>query len=124
MDPEVPVEQPRVFSHIGRKKRHLLQLETVLFAIYYPAAFGTGHGSDRSGRDRWSRETWLPKPRGEVPRGYGQFAGTYEWVSVAWFLTSTWFTRLPAFRNSAKLATHYPLDAKSVNGMWSLTGQR
>ena len=122
MDMEVPVEQPRVFSHITRKKRHLLQLETVLFSIYYPAALGTGYGSDPSGRDRWSRETWLPKPRGEVARGYGQFAGTYEWVSIAWFLTSTWFTRLPAFRN-AHIATHYPPDAKSSNGMWSPTGR-
>ena len=120
MDIEVPVEQPRTFSHITRKKRHLLQLETVLFSIYYPAALGTGHGKDPSGKDHWSRETWLPKPRSQVARGYGQFAGTYEWVSIAWFLTSTWFTKLPAFRN-AKIATHYPSDTKASNGKCFLT---
>ena len=106
MDIEVPVDEPRFISHIARKKRHLLQLETVLFSIYYPAALGSGKGKDPSGRDTWSRETWLPSPRNEIAKGYGQFAGTPTWVSLAWFFTSTWFTKLPAYRN-AQLATHY-----------------
>jgi platelet-activating factor acetylhydrolase len=106
MDIEIPVESPRVFSDITRHKRHLLQLETVLFSIYYPAAFGTGIGKDPTGRDSWSRETWLPRPRDEIARGYGQFAGIPKVLSMAWFFSSTWFTKLPAFRN-AQLASHY-----------------
>ena len=117
VDIEVPVEQPRVFSHITRKKRHLLQLETVLFSIYYPAALGSSTGGPSSDRGLWSRRPWLPKPRGEVAKGYGQFAGTPAWVSIVWFFTSTWFTKLPAFRN-AKLATHYPQSSSSPQGKW------
>lgn len=112
MDIEVPVDEPRFFSHITRKKRHLLQLETILLSIYYPAAHGTGKGKDPSGRKKWSRETWLPSPRSEVAKGYGQFAGTPSWLALAWFFTSIWFTKLPAFRN-AGLATHYPPDSET-----------
>ena len=115
VDIEVPVEHPRVFSHITRKKRHLLQLETVLFSVYYPAARGTGIGAPPSGHNRWKKATWLPQPKSDVAKGYGIFAGTPAWFSVAWFLTSTWFTKLPAFRYVG-LADHRPADIKIAEG--------
>ena len=118
MDIEIPVRQPRVFSDITRKKHHLLQLETVLFTIYYPAAEGTGRGIDPAGRKRWSRETWLPKPRGDIARGYGIFVGTPGWVATSWFLRSTWFTKVPAFRN-AQVATPYPIKTMKGKQMQS-----
>jgi len=37
MDIEVPAREPRHFSEIKREHRHLLQLETVLFSVFYPS---------------------------------------------------------------------------------------
>ena len=44
MEIEVPAASPRTFSHITRRGRHILQLETVLIALYYPSALGSGNG--------------------------------------------------------------------------------
>jgi len=107
MDIEVPVSNPRPFSHITRHKRHILQLETVLMSIYYPSALGSGTGSDPSGHKNWSREVWLPHPRSEMSKGYAVFAQLPQWLMVIWFFMTTWFTKLPAYRN-AKLANHWP----------------
>lgn len=42
MDIEVPVREPRHFSEIKREHKHLLELETVLFSVYYPSGlYGT-----------------------------------------------------------------------------------
>lgn len=107
MDIEVPVQDPRTFSNITRKGRHLLQLETVLFTLYYPAALGSGEGKDPAGHKKWSRETWLPRPRDKVAEGYGKFAGIPDPLSIAWFASTTMLTKIRAFRNAA-LAEHWP----------------
>lgn len=112
MDIEVPVRDPRHFSDITRHKRHLLELETVLLSVFYPSGFGSGQGTSPDGRKDWSRPTWLPRPRVEVAKGYGRFAGLPEWISAGWFGVTTAFTKLPAFRN-ATLAEHWPPDKNS-----------
>jgi len=82
---EVSAREPRAFSNIKRQHRHILQLETVLFTIYYPSGFGSGQGTSPGGEEKWSRATWLPRPRIEVAKGYGKFAGIPEWLSAGWF---------------------------------------
>ncbi|KAF1809252.1 hypothetical protein P152DRAFT_403746 [Eremomyces bilateralis CBS 781.70] len=103
---EVPAENPRVISEITREGHHILRLETVLMNIYYPAAHGAGSGKSPSGKHRWSRETWLPRPRLESAKGYGKFAGA-KWAMVPFFFATTMFTKIPAFRN-AGIAEHWP----------------
>ncbi len=107
MDIEVPAREPRYFSEIKRDHRHLLELETVLFSIFYPSGFGSGQGNSPEGEKKWSRPTWLPRPRIEVAKGYGKFAGIPSWPSIGWFGITTAFTKIPAYRN-AKLAEHWP----------------
>ncbi len=115
MDIEVPVHEPRYFSKIKRDHRHLLELETVLFSVFYPSGFGSGQGKSPEGEKKWSRPTWLPRPRFEVAKGYGKFAGIPTWPAVGWFGLTTAFTKIPAFRN-AKLAEHWPPDKNSREG--------
>lgn len=105
MEIEVPVESPRSFSHIRRKGEQILTLETVLMAIFYPAAPGAGTGKDPSGR-KWSRATWLARPRLQMAQGYGKFAGVGN-VAVPHFAATTMLTKLPAFRNPPP-ADHWP----------------
>ncbi|TLD38795.1 platelet-activating factor acetylhydrolase isoform II-domain-containing protein [Venturia nashicola] len=109
MDIEVPAEHPQSFSHITRHKHHLFKLETVLFNIYYPSAFGSGAGKDSGGQAKWSRETWLSRPRRKIAQGYGRFAGFGPRgdLAVPWFAITTMLTKIPAFRN-AELARHWP----------------
>lgn len=85
MDIEVPAREPRYFSEIKRDGKHLLELETVLFSVFYPSGFGSGQGKSPEGEKKWSRPTWLPRPRVEVAKGYGKFAGLPNWVTVPWF---------------------------------------
>ncbi|CAF9929324.1 MAG: hypothetical protein HETSPECPRED_007343 [Heterodermia speciosa] len=122
MDIEIPVASPRTFSHIKRHGQHLLQLKTVLVAVYYPSAFGSGVGKDPGGYVKWSRETWLPRPRLKTAQGYGLFSGLAQWLAVLWFLVSTWFTKIPAFRN-ADLATHWPVLQDSKTSGWKIKNQ-
>jgi platelet-activating factor acetylhydrolase len=35
----------------------LLELETVLFTVFYPSGFGSGQGKSPEGENRWSRPT-------------------------------------------------------------------
>ncbi|TVY51399.1 Platelet-activating factor acetylhydrolase [Lachnellula cervina] len=112
LDIEVPVREPRHFSEIKREHAHLLKLETVLFSVFYPSGFGSGQGESPEGQKKWSRPTWLPRPRIDVAKGYGKFAGLPPWISVPWFGATTAFTKLPAFRN-AKLAEHWPPNQNS-----------
>ena len=112
MDIEVPVQSPRPISNIKRNGKHILRLETVLFTLYYPAAFGSGVGKDPAGYKKWSRETWLPRPRPETAKGYAKFAGISNWAGLALFGTTTAFTKLQAFRNTAP-ATHWPPEGNS-----------
>lgn len=106
MEIEVPLRNPRTFSDIKRKGKPILQLETVLMTIFYPAAEQTGHGHDPAGHKHWSRATWLPRPRVQMAQGYGKFAGMGN-VAVPWFAATTMLTKLPAFRN-AHPARHWP----------------
>ncbi|TVY76049.1 Platelet-activating factor acetylhydrolase, partial [Lachnellula suecica] len=112
MDLEVPAREPRHFSEIKREHKHLLELATVLFSVFYPSGFGNGQGPSPEGEKHWSRPTWLPRPRIDVAKGYGKFSGIPPWLSVAWFGATTAFTKLPAFRNS-KLAEHWPPEHNS-----------
>lgn len=112
MEIEVPVEQPRTISRIKRNGRHLLQLETVLFTLYYPAAFGSGAGPAPGGGKKWSRETWLPRPRLETAKGYAKFAGIPDTISIGVFGVTTMLAKLRAYRNSPP-ATHWPPKGNS-----------
>ncbi|CAI6339735.1 unnamed protein product [Periconia digitata] len=123
MDIEVPAENPRTFSNITREGKHIMQLETVLFTLYYPAAFGTGHGKDPAGNRKWSRETWLPRPRRETARGYSKFAGLPDAVGISWFAMTTMLTKLRAFRN-APPATHWPPEGNSKRNGYKIKNQK
>lgn len=107
MEIEVPVENPRTISNITRQGRHLLQLETVLFTLYYPASLGSGIGKAPGGNKKWSRETWVPRPRLETAKGYAKFGGLPDWVGIGLSGATTMLTKLRAFRN-APPATHWP----------------
>jgi platelet-activating factor acetylhydrolase len=74
MEIEVPVARPRTF-YTHEESGISLHLDTVLMAVYYPAALGTGHGLAPDGSKKWSRQLWLPRPRAESAKGYGKFAG-------------------------------------------------
>jgi len=116
MDFELPAETPRTISDITRNGTHVLRLETVLFTLYYPAALGTGRGSDPGGNRKWSRETWLPRPRPETAKGYAKFAGVPNSVGISFLALTTMLTKLRAFRN-APPATHWPPEGnKKRNG--------
>ncbi|KAF2813123.1 uncharacterized protein BDZ99DRAFT_438015 [Mytilinidion resinicola] len=106
MELEIPARHPQTFSHIKRHGHHILRLETVLITIYYPSAFGSGAGKDPSGNRKWSRQTWLPRPRIRTAQGYGKFASVGD-IAVPFFAATTMFTKIPAFRNS-RPATHWP----------------
>ncbi|KAF2162210.1 hypothetical protein M409DRAFT_27217 [Zasmidium cellare ATCC 36951] len=105
MEIEVPAENPHPFSHIKRHHRHLLQLETVLMTIYYPASV-FGYTAEQTPpkadapkrRAAHSRELWLGRPRISIAEGYGRFAGVGP-LAIPVFLP-TMYTKLPAWRNS------------------------
>ena len=120
---EIPATNPQTFSNITRQGRHILQLESVLVSIYYPAAIGTGSGKDPAGRQHWSRETWLPHPRSESAKGYGDFAGLSHWLAICWFFVTAWFTKLPSFRN-ATLADHWAPKSDSKAYGWKTKDKR
>ena len=119
MDIEVPASSPRPFSNITRHGRHIIALETVLVSVYYPSALGSGTGRDPGGYEYWSREVWLPRLRLLMSKGYAKFAGLPQWPTMLWFLSTTWFTKIPAFRN-AKLANHWPPRDTTNRGTWDV----
>lgn len=123
MELEIPVEEPRTISNIKRKGKHLLQLETVLFTLYYPAALGTGTGKAPGGEKRWGRETWLPRPRIETAKGYAEFAGLSHWAGIGLFGATTMLTKLRAYRNSP-IATHWPPEDNSKKSGYKVKNQR
>ncbi|KAF2722843.1 platelet-activating factor acetylhydrolase-like protein, partial [Polychaeton citri CBS 116435] len=102
MEIEVPAQEPRTFSNIKRHGIHMLQLETVLMTVYYPAAVETQELASR--RERQSRELWLGRPRLGIASGYSHFASLGQ-LGIPVFLP-TMFTKLPAYRN-APLAKHW-----------------
>lgn len=108
MEIEVPAKDPRTFGGIKRNHRHVLQLETVLMTIYYPAAAEM----DAIRSTKYSRELWLGRPRIGIAQGYGKFAGLGDLV-IPLFLP-TIFTKLPAYRN-APVAKYWapPVNVKT-----------
>ena len=107
MEIEVPAEDPRVISrHITRKKKHVLQLETVLVNIYYPANL---ESQDPQHSERLSRQLWFGRPRYDIAQGYSKFAGLPLAIVAPTFLPSL-FTKLPAYRN-ADIASHWAGEA-------------
>ena len=123
MEIEVPVEKPRTISNITRKGRHLLQLETVLFTLYYPADFGSGSGKAPGGEKKWGRETWLPRPRLETARGYSDFAGLPHWAGIGFFGATTMLSKLRAYRNTPP-ATHWPPEGNSKKYGYKVKNQQ
>lgn len=109
IDLEIPVREPRHFSHIKRDHRHVLVLETVLFTIYYPAHLDVHHdaASRKAETGYNSRPTWLPRPRKLIANGYGRFASLPQKPVEAFFAITSMLTKLPAFRN-ARIAEHWP----------------
>jgi platelet-activating factor acetylhydrolase len=122
MEIEVPVENPRPISDIKRNGRHLLQLETVLFTMYYPAQFGSGAGLDPAGHKHWSRETWLPRPRVQTARGYAHFAGIPDWTVISFMAATSMLTKLRGFRNTPP-ATHWPPGGNAKQNGYKLKNQ-
>lgn len=106
IDIEVPAEKPRTFSDITRHKTHIIALESVLFTIYYPAHVDSGVGQPHPDLGRFSRCTWLPQPRYQSGKGYGKFASLPQRPTAAFFFATTWFTKLPCFRNMP-IADHW-----------------
>lgn len=123
MDIEVPAREPRIFSKIKREHRHLLRLETVLFTVFYPSAFGSGEGPSPEGEKKWSRATWVPRPRIEIAKGYAKFAGLPSFVTVPLVAASTIFTKIPAWRN-AHIAEHWPADHNSWEAGYGVKNER
>lgn len=123
MNVEIRARSPRSFSHITRNGRHLLQLETVLVTVYYPSEIGSGVGRDPAGHKRWTREMWLPKPRSKMAQGYGKFASLPQWTTMLWFMTTTWSTKIPAFRNG-NLADHWPPPLSPQTAGWQVKNER
>lgn len=106
MEIEVPVKEPRTFSHIKRHGQHILQLKTVLLTVYYPA-------SPPDSSRKQSRQLWLGRPRVSVAQGYSHFAQLGSF-GIPIFLP-TMFTKLPAWRN-APLSDRLPPRAKPMEG--------
>ncbi|KAI2469310.1 platelet-activating factor acetylhydrolase, isoform II-domain-containing protein [Annulohypoxylon bovei var. microspora] len=103
MEVEVPVREPRTFSHIKRNHMHALRMDTVLFSIFYPCDTSS-YASDQGKSP--SKPTWLPRPRALTSKGYAKFFNVPHLPVTAYIAATTMFTKLPAFRN-AKLAGCY-----------------
>lgn len=113
IDLEVPAKEPRTFSDITRQKVHVLALETVLMTIYYPAHINAGVEIQTSAAKQRFRPTWLSRPRDLTSRGYARFAALPERLTMLWFLCTTWFTKLPAYKN-ARIADHWPQPGRAT----------
>lgn len=100
LEAELPVDEPRSFSRIKREKRPALQLDTVLFSVYYPTDPGQAA----------ARVPWLPRPRVPTCKGYANFFSIPGFPLTAYMACTCMFTKLPAFRNS-RLADAWPADA-------------
>ncbi|KAI1209664.1 platelet-activating factor acetylhydrolase [Annulohypoxylon truncatum] len=103
MEIEVPVREPRTFSHIKRNHMHALRMDTVLFSIFYPCD-ASSYTSNKGKKP--SKATWLPRPRALTSKGYAKFFSVPHLPVTAYIAATTMFTKLPAFRN-AKLARRY-----------------
>jgi platelet-activating factor acetylhydrolase len=101
MEIELPVREPRTFSHIKRDHHYALRMDTTLFSIYYPCDVSS-FAKTKNGKQP-SRATWLPRPRVPTCKGYAKFLNIPHMPVTAYIAATTMWTKLPAFRN-AKLA--------------------
>ncbi|KAL2432890.1 hypothetical protein ABEF95_003341 [Exophiala dermatitidis] len=113
IDLEVPAREPRTFSDIKRHRVHILALETILMTIYYPAHINAGVEIKTPAAKQRFRPTWLSRPRDLTSRGYGKFASLPEILTLLWFFLTTWFTKLPAYKN-ARIADHWPQHGRTA----------
>jgi platelet-activating factor acetylhydrolase len=111
MEIEVPVRDPRSFSHSPRPQK-TSQIKTVLFSLYYPCHSVPRQAHFVAGHRKSSRPTWLPHPRFEVGKSYARFAGFRKWPTVAFLAGTTMSTKLPVHRN-ARLADYLAPDQDS-----------
>lgn len=103
LEVELPAEQPQTFSRIKRNSRHALQLDTVLFSVYYPT-----NADPKTG----ARVPWLPRPRVPTCHGYAKFFNIPNTPVTAYMAATCMFTKLPAFRN-ARVAQASPSASAS-----------
>ncbi|KUI57115.1 Platelet-activating factor acetylhydrolase 2, cytoplasmic [Cytospora mali] len=102
---ELPAENPRTFSHIRRDNRHALQLDTVLFSVFYPT------NADPKAEHR---PPWLPRPRVPTCKGYSKLYNVPNFPMTTYMAFTCMFTKLPAFRN-AGLATKSPTSTQETS---------
>ncbi|CAN8101330.1 unnamed protein product [Discula destructiva] len=96
LEMELPAKNPQTFSHIKREHKHALQLDTVLFSIYYPT-------SDDPAADASGGPTWLSRPRVPTAHGYAKEFSLPSLPVTAYMAATCMLTKLPARRN-AKVA--------------------
>ncbi|KAK4205238.1 putative acetylhydrolase [Triangularia verruculosa] len=118
---EVPVREPRHFSHIKRNGSYALKLDTVLFAVYYPADFNSDlprserRSLSRKSRKPLSRVPWLPRPRVETCKGYARFLNVPYVPITAYMAATSMFTKLPALRNG-RISPKWPPPIEEEEG--------
>ncbi|KAK0667611.1 putative acetylhydrolase [Cercophora samala] len=119
LEVEVPVSEPRHFSRIKRNGSYALKLDTVLFAVYYPADFNSDlprserRSLHRRSRKPLSRVPWLPRPRAETCKGYARFFNVPYVPITAYMAVTSMFTKLPALRNG-KISSRWPPNVEEV----------
>lgn len=101
LDIEVPARRPRNIAHFTRNKVPLLQLETVLMTIYYPAQL-TGEERAHSNKARW-----LGDSRTLMAEGYARFASLPDFLLIPFLRSTTWGVHLSAYEH-APLAEYWP----------------
>ncbi|ETN37354.1 uncharacterized protein HMPREF1541_08345 [Cyphellophora europaea CBS 101466] len=106
VDIEVPVSNPRTFTSFTRNKDALLQLDTVLVTIYYPA-----HLNNET-KKQFKQPKWLGDSRSLIAQGYAHFASVPDYLLVPFLRSTTWRTELPAYEN-APLADHWATSESS-----------
>ncbi|KAK3394230.1 platelet-activating factor acetylhydrolase, isoform II-domain-containing protein [Podospora didyma] len=114
MEIELPVREPRAFSHIKRNDEYALKLDTVLFSVFYPCDGDekpSGRKKRGGGGDSVSRVPWLPRPRGRTAKGYAKFFSVPHLPLTAYFALTTMFTKIPVYRN-ARLSGRWPTTAE------------
>ena len=110
LEMELPATKPRTFGRIKREHKHALQLDTVLFSIYYPT------NDDPTAKDAASHgPTWLPRPRVPTAHGYAKEFSLPSFPVTAYMASTCMLTKLPASRN-AKVAQASPSASSEQKG--------
>jgi len=108
LEMELPAIKPKAFSHIKRDHKHALQLDTVLFSLYYPT-------NDDPTADTHGAPTWLPRPRVPTAHGYAKEFSLPSFPVTAYMAATCMLTKLPARRN-AKVAQASPSSSSEQIG--------